>query len=49
MSKLLKRKILNIIENAGYEGYIIGGFVRDLLLGIENQDIDITTNATRNY
>lgn len=47
MSKLLKaKKILNIIQNAGYEGYIVGGFVRDLLLGIENQDIDIATNAT---
>ena len=26
--------------------YIVGGFVRDYLLGIESNDIDITTNAT---
>ncbi len=39
-------KVLNIINNNGYEGYIVGGFVRDNLLGIESNDIDITTNAT---
>lgn len=47
MSKLLKaKKILNIFHQAGYEGYIVGGFVRDLLLGRENPDVDIATNAT---
>ena len=39
-------KILEEIENAGYQAYIVGGFVRDLLLGIDSNDIDITTNAT---
>ena len=37
--------ILNILENKGYSSYIVGGFVRDKLLGIENDDIDIITSA----
>ncbi len=39
-------EILNIINEYGYIGYIVGGYVRDSLLGIESNDIDITTNAT---
>ena len=39
-------EFLNLIENNGYKAYIVGGFVRDYLLGIETTDIDITTNAT---
>lgn len=37
--------ILNILENSGYKAYIIGGYVRDKLLGIESDDIDIVTSA----
>lgn len=37
--------ILNILENNGYKAYIIGGYVRDKLLGIKNDDIDIVTSA----
>lgn len=37
--------ILKRIENAGYEAYIVGGFVRDKLLGSESSDVDITTSA----
>ena len=33
------------LNNHGYEAYIIGGAVRDALLGIDVKDIDITTNA----
>lgn len=33
-----------LLEN-GYEAYIVGGFVRDYLLGINSNDIDICTNA----
>ena len=40
------KKILQIINEKGYKAYIVGGFVRDYLLGIESNDIDITTNAT---
>lgn len=39
-------KILKEINNHSYEAYIVGGFVRDYLLGIESNDIDICTNAT---
>lgn len=39
-------EVLNLICNYGYEAYIVGGFVRDSLLGINSKDIDITTNAT---
>lgn len=38
--------ILEIIKNKGYEAYIVGGYVRDSLLNIENYDVDITTSAT---
>ena len=39
-------EVLNKIFDYGYEAYIVGGFVRDKLLGIESNDVDITTNAT---
>lgn len=39
-------KLLKEIDNKGFESYIVGGFVRDYLLGIESNDIDICTNAT---
>ena len=45
MHKIIKQ-ILNKIENVGYEAYVIGGYVRDLLVGIASYDIDICTNAT---
>lgn len=37
--------ILNLVENAGYEARIVGGAVRNLLMGINISDIDITTTA----
>lgn len=39
-------KLLEELTSNSYEAYIVGGFVRDYLLGIESNDIDITTNAT---
>ena len=38
-------KLLKKIEDNGFKAYIVGGFVRDHLLGIESNDIDICTNA----
>lgn len=38
-------KLLNIIEENGFKAYIVGGFVRDYVLGIESNDVDICTNA----
>ena len=39
-------KVLEKIESHGYKAYIVGGFVRDYILGIESTDVDISTNAT---
>ena len=39
-------KVLSILEEHGHESYIVGGYVRDKLLGIESNDIDICTSAT---
>lgn len=36
---------LNILNNKGFEAYIVGGCVRDCLLGIEPKDWDIATSA----
>ena len=36
---------LSALENAGYEAFIVGGCVRDALLGREPKDYDITTSA----
>lgn len=38
--------ILYVLKKAGFEGYIVGGAVRDLLQGVPSKDIDLTTNAT---
>ena len=34
-----------LLEN-GYEAYVVGGCIRDFILGTDSNDIDITTNAT---
>ena len=39
-------KLLKELTDNSYQAYIVGGFVRDYLLGVESSDIDITTNAT---
>lgn len=38
-------EIIKKLQNNKYEAYIIGGAVRDKLLGIEPKDYDIVTNA----
>ncbi|MCK4744817.1 hypothetical protein KAS41_02035 [Candidatus Parcubacteria bacterium] len=42
--KYIENTIKNL-EKANFEAYIVGGCVRDLLLGKEPKDWDITTNA----
>ena len=37
--------ILDRLEQAGYEAYIVGGCVRDSLMGAQPHDFDITTSA----
>src|SRR5436190_403347 len=39
-------RVTNTLEKAGFEAYIVGGCVRDLLLGRKPKDWDVTTNAT---
>ena len=39
-------RALSVLEACGYEGYTVGGCVRDSLLGRAPNDWDITTNAT---
>jgi len=38
--------ILDKLKECGYEGYVVGGCVRDSLRGVTPKDWDITTNAT---
>ena len=43
------RNAVNVVErlqNAGYQAYLVGGCVRDLLLGINPKDFDVATSAT---
>lgn len=39
-------EVLNILFDKGYLAYIVGGYPRDMVLGIKSNDIDICTNAT---
>ena len=40
------KNIIEKLEKAGFEAYVVGGCVRDFLLGIKPKDWDIATNAT---
>lgn len=40
------KKILHTLNKSGYDAYMVGGAVRDFLLGKEPSDVDIATNAT---
>jgi len=39
-------KVVKKINKSGYEGYLVGGCIRDLLLGYKPKDFDIATNAS---
>ena len=39
------RQLLTALEDAGFEAYVVGGAVRDLLMGKEPHDYDIATSA----
>ena len=39
-------KVLYRLKKARYESYLVGGGVRDLLLGLHPKDFDVATNAT---
>ena len=40
------KDVINFLKRSGYKAYIVGGGVRDLLLGKKPKDFDIATNAT---
>ena len=39
------KEVLDRLERGGFEAYIVGGCVRDSILGKKPKDYDITTNA----
>jgi len=39
-------KTIQVLEENGFEAYLVGGAVRDLLFGIKPKDFDVVTNAT---
>ncbi len=39
-------RIVKTLQRSGFEAYIVGGAVRDLLLGREPKDFDVVTDAT---
>jgi poly(A) polymerase len=38
--------VVHTLQDAGYEAYIVGGAVRDLLVGLRPKDFDVATDAT---
>jgi poly(A) polymerase len=43
--RLLAQEVISRLRAAGHEAWLVGGCVRDLLLGREPEDYDIATNA----
>lgn len=39
-------RVVERLRAANYEGYVVGGAVRDLILGAKPKDFDVATNAT---
>ncbi len=39
------RKVCEGLQQAGYSAYVVGGAVRDLLLGVKPKDFDVATDA----
>lgn len=39
-------EVITHLKGAGYEAYIVGGFIRDVLSGLHPKDFDVATNAT---
>ena len=47
--ELVDERALNVVrtlQERGYEAYIVGGAVRDLLVGLKPKDFDVATDAT---
>ena len=39
-------RVTQTLQEAGYKAFVVGGAVRDLLLGVKPKDFDIATDAT---
>ncbi len=39
-------KVTATLQQAGFQAFIVGGAVRDVLLGIKPKDFDVATNTT---
>ena len=39
-------KVLYRLKKAGYQAFLVGGCVRDAMLGLHPKDFDVATNAT---
>ena len=39
-------RVTDTLQQAGFRAFIVGGAVRDLLLGIAPKDFDVATDAT---
>ncbi|MEP7280772.1 MAG: polynucleotide adenylyltransferase PcnB [Rubrivivax sp.] len=39
-------RVVRTLKEAGHEAYVVGGAVRDLLVGLKPKDFDVATNAT---
>src|SRR5690554_3987132 len=39
-------KVCEVLQQKGFKAYIVGGAVRDLIIGLEPKDFDVATNAT---
>ncbi len=39
-------KVCTVLQEAGFQAYIVGGGVRDCMLGLTPKDFDVATNAT---
>jgi len=39
------RKVCETLQSRGYEAYVVGGAVRDLLVGLRPKDFDVATDA----
>lgn len=41
-------KVCEVLRHEGFDAYIVGGAVRDLIVGLAPKDFDVATNATPN-
>ena len=40
------RRTCELLQERGFKAYVVGGAVRDLLIGVKPKDFDVATNAT---